>query len=312
MFDVFSACTPKRRAKQAPILVDRIEAEAKNSPSNVDSESTLISSILTPDLTHTDASSTNSTLVSVDFNSYCNVELSKTSGNLERKACSEDEEVDLKGEGHKGMALKGEVEEAPLNDEAARPPVEASDEMTRSLCLIENILLVADVSHTMQSWDTMNMFSFRLSKEIMKSIKKGRSGGIKDDPLDDWYSNQSTFLHRYILPLAERLEQTGTLPPGEDKTSEGFLSSQIRNNLERWQEEGHDVIAGWRRDREQRSTKKKLKEKKSQQTHNHDPSGSKRNSNGLSSKTKKKSEKKKSARKNTPSKERAIAVRNSG
>lgn len=259
IFDAFTACTPKRRARKAEILVDHIEATVNIGSSHVDSESSLLSGGLTADLTCTDVSSANNTPVPAGFNSSNTIEFSETNDTWEHESNNDDDEE---------VALKGEVEEEmPPKVEVIRAPDEAPDEKIRSLSLIEHILLVADVSHTMQSWDTMNMFALRLSKEIMKSIKKGRSGGMKDDPLDDWYSNQSAFLHGYILPLAKRLEQTGTLPPAEHSCSDGFLSSQIQKNLDRWQESGHDIIALWRREREKRSNKralKRLKKKKNQ------------------------------------------------
>jgi hypothetical protein len=277
----FTACTPRRgRAEKAEILVEHFDKTAKKE--QVGSESSLLSGGLTADLTYTDASSANGTLAPIGFDSFSNIEVSETNDNWEHESNAEDEEVLLKGEPHEEVLLKGDVEGVPLKGEVGRAaPTPAPDERSRSLSLIEHILLVADVSHTMQSWDTMNMFSLRLSKEIMKSIKKGRSGGIKEDPLDEWYSNQSGFLLGYIMPLAQRLEQTGVLPPADNGTTDGFLSSYIQRNLDRWQEQGHDIIAVWRREREQHSTKKaskKLKKKKDQKASKDVPSKTKKHS----------------------------------
>jgi DNA-binding PadR family transcriptional regulator len=139
---------------------------------------------------------------------------------------------------------------------------EVVDEKLRTMSLLEHILLVSDVAHTMQSWDIMEKFAYRLAEEIQTSITEGRSGGIIDDPLSDWYSNQSAFLHGYILPLTQRLEKTGFIPTASEDRGEWFLSKLVRNNLNRWQEQGHDIILAWRRDRDKEIKKKKIKTKK--------------------------------------------------
>jgi DNA-binding PadR family transcriptional regulator len=139
---------------------------------------------------------------------------------------------------------------------------EVVDEKLRTMSLLEHILLVSDVAHTMQSWDIMKKFAYRLAEEIQTSITEGRSGGIIDDPLSDWYSNQSAFLHGYILPLTQRLEKTGFIPTASEDRGEWFLSKLVKNNLNRWQEQGHDIILAWRRDRDKKLKKKKIKTKK--------------------------------------------------
>lgn len=127
--------------------------------------------------------------------------------------------------------------------------VDSPNEQLCTMSLLEHILLVSDVAHTMQGWNVMNKFALRLSKEIQASIDAGRSGSITADPLSDWYSNQSGFLHYYIKPLAERSEKTGYIPVSFDR-KEPLLTTLVQANLDRWQEQGHDVVSAWRRERE--------------------------------------------------------------
>ena len=188
----------------------------------------------TTDLTSTDVSSSHT-------DSYSSITLLDTVHSSET------------GDKSKDRTIK---QEKKITDNAI--PEDAAETRNEQLCtmsLLEHILLVSDVAHTMQSWDVMNKFAYRLSKEIQKAIDDKRSGGITDDPLSDWYNNQTGFLNFYIKPLAERIEKTGYIPVSQDR-QEPLLTTFIQANMDRWQTEGHDVIAAWRRKRERRKEKK--------------------------------------------------------
>jgi hypothetical protein len=94
----------------------------------------------------------------------------------------------------------------------------------------------------------MIKFTHWLSKEIQPAVIVGHSGGNLDNPLSDWYNNQSKFLHGYVLPLTECLEEIGYIPVSEDQ-KERSLSDIVNSNLSQWQEHGHDVVLAWRREK---------------------------------------------------------------
>lgn len=176
---------------------------------------------------------------------------------------------------------------------------QTQSEQLRSLSLMEHILLVSDVAHTMQCWEVMNKFAYRLSQEIQASIDHNRSGSITSDPLNDWYSNQSGFLLGYIKPLAERLEKTGYIP-----VLKPSLTVLVKKNLDRWQEEGHDVVASWRRKRERQKGKEaskspRLDEKRKEKKHSSKPSKSSSKLDAPESDSSKKKAKKKKKKKDT-------------
>lgn len=161
--------------------------------------------------------------------------------------------------------------------------------------LLEHILLVSDVAHTMQGWDVMIKFAHHLSEEIQNAITAGRSGGNTDDPLSDWYSNQSAFMNGYILPLAERLEKTGYVPTLENQKS-GFLSNNMNSNLDRWQDQGHDVVVQWRK---MKAQKEKKEEKRLSKTKS---KTKKKHKKGKKTKDSKKGEKQKDGKKRSSKK----------
>ena len=145
---------------------------------------------------------------------------------------------------------------------------------TSIMALLEHILLVADVAHTMQGWDVMIKFAHNLSKEVQAAITAGRSGGITDDPLDDWYTNQNSFMQFYILPLAKRLDKTACITHSSINM-EGFSLCELVNlNMTRWEEQGHDVVTAWRRKRAKAEEKSKKGKKNRRRTSKADKGGS--------------------------------------
>jgi hypothetical protein len=182
---------------------------------------------------------------------------------------------------------KEEIEEGqPKNKpeeraEAVENQQGAIDDELCTISLLEHILLVADVGHTLQHWDSMLKWSFRLSQEMKLAIATGRGCDIpnqtEDEEFRSWYTNQISFLEGYVLPLAMRLEQTGFLPmttvilnpvrigcgphhpdpqyrenvhfhDGRQEVQPStFLTEAAFGNCRRWKEQGMDVLFEWRK-----------------------------------------------------------------
>lgn len=123
------------------------------------------------------------------------------------------------------------------DDEDARMALQQS-------VVIETMLNVADVAHSMQSWELFLFWNRRLFEELFVAFKVGRSD---HEPSGDWYENQLGFYTIYVIPLAEKMKQCkvfGTL--GEEWVNNASL---IRD---RWKLEGeqitNDMIASVKRD----------------------------------------------------------------
>jgi hypothetical protein len=237
LLETLASCTPKRKANRKSSVIFEINS--------------MVSKFTTIDLTSSSMAPTDAN--STDFS--CNTASSSKlrSGPSQELGESERTEPDRSC----GDTDASEVRYSKIPEDS----VEDRDEELCKMSLLEHILLVSDVAHTMQGWDLMIKFAHRLSEEIQSAVTAGRSGGNLDDPLSDWYNNQSAFLHRYVLPLAERLEETGYIPVSEDR-KERFLSDIVNSNLSRWQEHGHDVVLAWRREKTQKKINKKDKAKK--------------------------------------------------
>jgi 3'5'-cyclic nucleotide phosphodiesterase len=103
------------------------------------------------------------------------------------------------------------------------------DELKASVVL-ELILLAADVAHNLQGWEQMVKWSGRLYMELRRAFVSNRSSF---DPQARWYENQIGFLESYLLPLAERMIDSGVF------VDSGVNFLEIVNaNREQWIAEG--------------------------------------------------------------------------
>lgn len=84
------------------------------------------------------------------------------------------------------------------------------DENTRAALrhsvVIETMLNIADVAHSMQSWELFLFWNRKLYEELYVAFKSGRSG---NDPSNGWYENQLGFYRLYVIPLAEKMKKCG-------------------------------------------------------------------------------------------------------
>lgn len=103
----------------------------------------------------------------------------------------------------------------------------------RHSVVIETMLNVADVAHSMQSWELFVFWNRKLFEELYDAYKSGRSA---NDPCQGWYKNQIGFYSMYVIPLAEKMEKCGVF---------GELGGEWVKNAklirDRWTREGEEV-----------------------------------------------------------------------
>ena len=76
----------------------------------------------------------------------------------------------------------------------------------RHSVVIETMLNVADVAHSMQSWELFVFWNRKLFEELYDAFKSGRS---INNPANGWYENQLFFYKIYVIPLAEKMQKCG-------------------------------------------------------------------------------------------------------
>ncbi|KAL7466151.1 hypothetical protein ACHAXS_009586 [Conticribra weissflogii] len=99
--------------------------------------------------------------------------------------------------------------------------------------VIETMINVADVAHSMQSWELFCFWNRNLYEELFDAYKRKRSDS---DPAKGWYENQLFFYKIYVLPLAEKMKTCGVF---------GELGGAFYRNAisirDRWEREGEEI-----------------------------------------------------------------------
>mmetsp|Transcript_4303 Transcript_4303/g.6181 ORF Transcript_4303/g.6181 Transcript_4303/m.6181 type:complete len:734 (-) Transcript_4303:1040-3241(-) len=101
--------------------------------------------------------------------------------------------------------------------------------------IVDHIMQVADVSHTMQKFETFLKWNQRLYRERLAAYERRDDANISH-PSDNWYASELGFFDFYIIPLAERLDTSGAF--GSNVVN---LAEKAKNNRARWLEEGKAI-----------------------------------------------------------------------
>jgi hypothetical protein len=105
----------------------------------------------------------------------------------------------------------------------------------RHSVVIETMLNVADVAHSMQSWELFIFWNRNLFEELYDAFVSGRS---ENNPTNGWYENQLFFYKIYVLPLAEKMQKCGVF--GERGGS--FLKNAL-SIRDQWEREGEKITS---------------------------------------------------------------------
>jgi hypothetical protein len=88
-----------------------------------------------------------------------------------------------------------------LNDDHHNVTVEEVASQ-KAWLIVEHLIQVSDVSHTLQHFNVFLKWNKLLFKETFLLYKTGRSG---NDPSHEWYENELKFFDKHIIPLAKRV-----------------------------------------------------------------------------------------------------------
>jgi class 3 adenylate cyclase len=104
----------------------------------------------------------------------------------------------------------------------------------KATVVIEHLIQLSDVSHTMQHWHMYRRWNERLFEESYKAYVEGRA---EKNPADNWYQGELGFYDFYIIPLAKKIKQCAVFGVSSDE----YLSYAVANR-EEWEERGKDVL----------------------------------------------------------------------
>jgi hypothetical protein len=123
--------------------------------------------------------------------------------------------------------------------------------------VVETLIQVADVSHTMSSFAVFKNWNKKLYREMYKAYKNGRAS---QDPTETWYKGEFEFFDFYIIPLAKKLNECGI----HGESSAEYLNNAIENR-KLWEEKGESLVARYLAElkREETAMEKALAEESS-------------------------------------------------
>lgn len=101
--------------------------------------------------------------------------------------------------------------------------------------VVERLILVSDIAHTMQHWYVYRKWNEKLFEEIYLAWKAGRA---ESDPSLTWYKDELSFFDKYVIPLASKMKDCELF----DSSNDEFLRYAI-SNREQWENTGKEEVA---------------------------------------------------------------------
>lgn len=105
----------------------------------------------------------------------------------------------------------------------------------KATLVIEYLLQASDVAHTMQHW---NVFRKRNELFFIESVKAHRAGRAINDPVEVWYKEELDFFDHYVIPLANKLRESGVYGTSSDE----YLTYALKNRQE-WERCRQEVVS---------------------------------------------------------------------
>lgn len=121
-----------------------------------------------------------------------------------------------------------------LNDDENEEENPSYVQNRKLTCVIEHLIKVSDVAHTMQHFDIYLTWNQKFFFECYKAYAEGRAA---KDPSEKWYEGEIGFFDGYIIPLADKLDKCGCF----GILAKDYLANAVKNRRE-WQRRGRDIV----------------------------------------------------------------------
>jgi len=138
---------------------------------------------------------------------------------------------------------KGRAEDAmKIQDDISDSGSDMELVSRKATFVMETLIQVADVSHTMGCFSTFKKWNHRLYREMYKAYRNGRA---EQDPTLTWYKGEFGFFDYYIIPLAKKLNDCGIY----GDSSLAYVHNAVENRR-LWEEQGKSLVKGYIAERE--------------------------------------------------------------
>lgn len=106
---------------------------------------------------------------------------------------------------------------------------------------LKMLIKAADIAPNMQEWRIFTRWSHNLFVEENKAYVCGRVVSGTRNPAENWYDNQLAFFDFYVIPLAQRMKDSGLFGDKGD-----IFLINVRRNHRRWFSEGKKLCNGFK------------------------------------------------------------------
>lgn len=114
-------------------------------------------------------------------------------------------------------------------------PMHLQESMNRkATVVIEHIIQVSDVAHTMQHWHIYRRWNERLFQEMHNAYAEGKISG---DPSKNWYIGEIGFFDQYLIPMANKLKECGVFGASGNE-----YVSYVLKNKKQWEVMGQQAV----------------------------------------------------------------------
>lgn len=104
----------------------------------------------------------------------------------------------------------------------------------KATVVIEHLIQLSDIAHTMQHWHIYRRWNERLFEESYVAYAERRA---EKNPVENWYQGELGFYDYYIIPLANKIKQCQVFGVSSDE----YLSYALQNRQE-WEARGREVV----------------------------------------------------------------------
>jgi hypothetical protein len=152
--------------------------------------------------------------------------------------------IDLSGESIEVYSRRGRSRRCSMGGQSEASEFEGEEDLEgdepdglRQSVVLDLLLRVADVGHSLQCWDNLVEWSGALFHELVAANKDGRG----HDPRPGWYDNQVRIMESYLMPLTAQLYDIGIFGP----TIGSSFGNTVEDNHDQWHYDGLEQTEAW-------------------------------------------------------------------
>jgi hypothetical protein len=152
--------------------------------------------------------------------------------------------IDLSGESIEVYSRKGRSRRGSMGGMSVATEFDGEEDREgdepdglRQSVVLDLLLRVADVGHSLQSWENMIEWSGGLFHELVAANKAGRG----HDPRPGWFDNQVRIMESYLMPLTVQLYDIGIFGPTVGSSFANF----VEDNDDQWRYDGLEQTEAW-------------------------------------------------------------------